>query len=51
MVREKFERIGRANVMLVAVPRVASHFFDRVPSDANVASLDRPESFDPVLKR
>jgi hypothetical protein len=51
MIRQKFERVGRANVMLVAAPRVASHFLDRVFSDANLAILDWPESFDPVVEQ
>jgi hypothetical protein len=37
--------------MLVAAPRVASHFLDRVFSDANLAILDWPESFDPVVEQ
>ena len=51
MVGEKFERIGRANVMLVASPCVASHFLDRVLSDANLTVLDWPESLDPVVEQ
>ena len=37
--------------MLVAAPRVASHFLDRVFSNANLAILDWPESFDPVVEQ
>jgi hypothetical protein len=51
MIRQKFERVGRANVMLVAAPRVACHFLDRVLSHANLAILDWPESFDPVVEQ
>jgi hypothetical protein len=51
MIREKFKRVGRTNVMLVATPRIASHFLDRVLPDANLTILDRPESFDPVVEQ
>jgi hypothetical protein len=37
--------------MLVAAPRVASHFLGRVFSDANLAILDWPESFDPAVEQ
>ena len=50
MVGEKFERVSRPDVMLVAPPRVAPHFLDRVLSDANLAGLDRAKSFDPLVE-
>jgi hypothetical protein len=37
--------------MLVATPRIASHFLDRVLPDANLTILDRPESFDSVVEQ
>ena len=37
--------------MLVATPRVPSHFLDRVLADANLTIPDRPESFDPVVEQ
>lgn len=49
MIREKLERIGRANVMLVATPRITSLLFGRLLSDADLALLERPESFGPVV--
>jgi hypothetical protein len=51
VVREKFERIGRADVTLVSAPRVASHLLDRVLSDANLAVFHWPKSFDPVVEQ
>ncbi len=51
MIREKFDRIGRANIMRVSAPRVGSHFRDRVLSDANLAIFDLSESFDPVIEQ
>ena len=51
VIREKFKRIGRANVMLVATPRIASHFLDRVPPDANRTVLDRSKALDPILEQ
>ena len=50
MVGEKFERIGRADVAFLAESRVASHFLDRVLSDANLTVFHRPESFDPIVE-
>ena len=50
VIGQKFERIGRANVVLVAAPRVLSHFFHRVLADAKLTVLDRPESFDPIVE-
>ena len=44
MIRQKFERVGRANVMLVAALGVPSHFLDRVLPDANLTVLDRAQS-------
>jgi hypothetical protein len=37
--------------MLVAAPRVAFHFLDRVLAGANLAVFHRPESFDPVVEQ
>ena len=51
MVGKKFERKGRADVLLIAAPRVASHFLDRVLAGANLAVLDRPKSSDPVVEQ
>ena len=51
MIRQKFERVGRANVMLVAAPGVPSHFLDRVLPDANLTVLDRAKSFDPIVEQ
>ena len=51
MIGEKLERIGRANVVFVAAPRVLSHFLHRMLADANLAVLDRPESFDPIVEQ
>ena len=51
MVREKLERIGRANVILVAAPRITSHLLDRVFPNANLAVLERPESLDPIVEQ
>ena len=51
MIRQKFERVGRANVMLVAAPSVPSHFLDRVLPDANLTVLDRAKSFDPIVEQ
>jgi len=51
VVREKFEREGRANVVLVAAPRIAFHFLDRMLAGAKLAVLHRPESFDPVVEQ
>jgi hypothetical protein len=51
MIRKKFDRIGRADVMLVTAPCVGSHFLDGVLSDANLAILDRSEAVDPVIEQ
>ena len=51
MVREEFERKGRANVVHVATPRVLSHFCHRVLPDANLTVFDRTESFDPIVEQ
>ena len=51
MIRQKFERVGRANVMLVAAPRVAPHFLNRVLPHANLTVLDRAKSFDPIVEQ
>ena len=45
------QRIGRANVILVASPRVSSHFFNSVLADSDLAILNRPESFHPVVEK
>ena len=51
MIREKFERIGRANVMLVAARRVSPHFLDLMLESAHLAVFGRPKSFDQSLNR
>jgi hypothetical protein len=51
VVREKFERIGRANIMLVSASSVASHLLGRVPASANLATFHLPESFDPIVEQ
>ena len=51
VVGEKLEREGRANVMLVAAPRIAFHFLDCVLAGANLTVFHRPESFDPVVEQ
>jgi len=48
---QKFERVGRANLMLVAALGVPSHFLDSVLPDANLTVPDRAKSFDPSLNR
>ena len=57
MVREKFERIGRVNVILTATPRVSSHFFKRalafksVFAGSDLAIPSGPKSFDRVVEK
>jgi hypothetical protein len=51
MIGEKFDRIGSANVMRVAAPRIGRRFLQGVLSDRNLAIPYRSESLGPVVKQ
>jgi hypothetical protein len=51
MIGEKFDRVGSANGMRVAAPRIGCRFLHGVLSDRKLAIPDRSESLDPVVKQ
>lgn len=51
VVEEEFERIRRANVMLVATPCIPSHLFNCMLTELDLAVLNRTEPFDPVVEQ